>query len=229
MHIPATALEWRETDLILDERTVKGVPDAIPAGNLGTRILLGDPVCRSMVDVARELAEQDPGHTYTLVELGATFSPSEGEQVQQAWLMANLSAVETSTANHSNIQPIAWSMTPDRLSTPLSQSLGVEVQADFQIFSVGMNRSRSADGQEIWLEALNIRRSDPVWEFTRTSTTRVYGSHTLNLMVRSAMGQKVQGQLSLLAKIRRKHLNVLPYRVLLGDSPDDAKFVLTAE
>lgn len=226
MLIPPVDLEWRDTELVLDERVVKGAPDVPPDGGLGTRIRLGIPVCRSMLDVATDLAAADPGFTYTLVELGATFSPAHGERILQAWLMATLSVpgAEGGPAAQVSSPAIAWSMTPDRLSTPLSQSLGVEVSADFQIFSVGLNRNRSTEGSEIWLEALNIRCHDPVWEFTQTSTTRVYGGHTLNLMVRSPAGTPVQGRLSLLATVQRRRLKVLPYRILLGDSDDAGAF-----
>ena len=95
-----------------------------------------------------------------------------------------------------------------------------------QIVSVGINASRSAEGQEVWLEALNVRRADPVWEFTRTSTTPVYGAHLLTLMVRAPAGVAVRGRLSVLASIQRRHLKVFPYRVLLGDAADGEEFAI---
>ena len=110
---------WRTTELALDERSVKGVPDAPPAADLATQVLLGVPVCRPMSEVAAELAASDPGHGYTLVELGATFSPAEGERIRQAWLMVRLSSSSSDGGQGSAAgagvpasgSPIAWSMT----------------------------------------------------------------------------------------------------------------------
>jgi len=218
MLVPTVPLEYREAELVLDSRAVKGIPDAVPAGDLGTRIGLGIPVSRSLLEAAAELAASDPGHAYTQVSLGVTFSPAEGESIREAWVMVRLATDPGAEGG-----AIAWSMTPNQLATPLNRSGGIELSADLKFVSVGINRERSTEGQEVWLQALNIRRSDPAWEFRHTTTTRVAGQQTMELMVRSPVGVPVRGRLEAMAKVRRRHLKVFPYRVLLADS-DNGEF-----
>jgi hypothetical protein len=143
-------MEWASTVLVPQERVTKGVPAGPPSEELGTRILLGGPVSRPQV-----LPDGPPDAAdYTMVDLGVTFNPAKGEQIQGAWVQVLLS-VDDGTA-----PAIAWSMAPERLTAPGTATTEVEVKADFKIVSVGAKTSLSGR-QHTYLQALNpLRRPD---------------------------------------------------------------------
>lgn len=223
---PTADLNWSETVLTPQARVTKGAPDAAPDGPLETRILLGGPVCRPLndravadTDVAATLIAEQDVNEYTLIDLGATFNPAAGEVVQRAWVGMELSTPgggDTNGDANSN-PPIAWSMTPQRRSTPVSSSAQIEIKADLKVVSVGATSTHGGTREEISLLALNLLRSDPMWEFTRTRNTEIAGSERLVMMVRSPAGHPVHGRLNVIALIGRRRLKAIPYNVLLSD------------
>jgi hypothetical protein len=199
-------MEWASTVLVPQERVTKGVPAGPPSEELGTRILLGGPVSRPQV-----LPDGPPDAAdYTMVDLGVTFNPAKGEQIQGAWVQVLLS-VDDGTA-----PAIAWSMAPERLTAPGTATTEVEVKADFKIVSVGAKTSLSGR-QHTYLQALNPLRADPTWEFARTASIEITGAQRMTLIVRSAIGSRVQGSLNMVALIGRKRLRAIPYEILAGD------------
>ncbi|GIG88088.1 hypothetical protein [Plantactinospora endophytica] len=218
MLLPEAGLDWTETVLAPESRATKGVPEATPDEPLATRILLGGPVCRPLhadaVDdpgVAATLTTERDASDYTMVDLGVTFNPADGERIQNAWVQVMLSVP-------AGIEPaIAWSMTPERLASPDLLTTEIEVRTDLKILSLGAKTSRAVTRQDTFLQALNPLRADPTWEFSRTSSAEIVGALRMALMVRSAVGSPVRGALRMVAVIRRKRFKAIPYTVLAAD------------
>jgi hypothetical protein len=217
MTLTLPELTWIDGNLIPETRVMKGVPTQAIEEELGSRIRLGGPVSRPMERSGLEderilsaLQNESATAAYTLTDLAVSFDAAEGEVIEQVWVLLNLAGTDQPG-------PIAWSMLPERLSSP-SETVGtVEVKADLKVFSVGTSASKQISGETVFLEAQNILRSDPTWEFYRSSQHEIRGSHRLLLVSRSAVGSEVTGTLSIIATVRRRVWGVFPYQVRLGD------------
>lgn len=225
MPINLPDLRWSETSLVPEERVTKGVPNRAPDGDLESRILLGGPICRPL---EKALAADDPAlvaltaeqenAAYTMTDLAVTFDGSEDERIEKVWVQIKL------TATQSPQPPIVWSMTPEKVSSPVEMFGSVEIKANLKVFTTGATASRKTTGEATFLEALNLLRPDPVWEFSRSPAHAIKGAHRLVLVVRSPARTAVEGRLSITASIRRKYWNIIPYRVLLAGGVDTLTF-----
>lgn len=225
MPIDLPDLEWSETSLVPEERITKGVPNRALDGDLESRILLGGPICRPLEQIlpagdpalVAATAEQD-SVAYTMTDLAVTFEGAEEERIEKVWVQIKLTATQASQP------PIVWSMTPDKVSSPVEMFGSADIKADLKVFTAGVSTSRKTIGEATFLEALNLLRPDPVWEFSRSAAHEIKGAHRLVLVVRSPARIAVEGRLSITASIRRKHWNIIPYRVLLAGGVDTSMF-----
>ncbi|MGH3937573.1 MAG: hypothetical protein ACRDTG_02910 [Pseudonocardiaceae bacterium] len=91
------------------------------------------------------------------------------------------------------VAPIAWSMTPMRITHSSELTTTVQLGPQLALFGVeaslgSVERGRTEQRQEVYLEGLNALRSDPAWELRRTSTMELRGSHRLAMVVRTERG-----------------------------------------
>src|SRR5215470_5949038 len=183
--------------LVAQERATKGMPDIPPEGDLGTRILLGGPVCRPMESAAASdpamaatIKPERHTHAYTIIDLAVTFNPSNDEVIDRAWVQILLGPSHGPPGT-----AVAWSMIPEKIASPLSLAAGFEVKADLKLVTVGASTSRNITRENVFLEALNLLRSDPTWQFARSESTEIRGSQHLVLVVRSPARSSVSGSL----------------------------------
>ena len=221
-------LSHRQVVLTLDERTLRGVKrgdqevDAMPA--LRGRVSVGGPVAvpvtsRYVADDSdlRAFVEQEAKRArYHLVHLGMTFerAGSNDPALEAASMEILLSSQDSA------VEPIAWSMLPLRVNDPSQVrhvvKLGPQLKLHEAEFSLGsFEHSRTQQHTDVFLEALRELRADPAWQFERTKSFALTGSHRLTMVVRAGRGATVRGLITVKATIRPRRL--LSYRTDLPD------------
>lgn len=226
MLLPSPDLPDVAGTLVPLDRTTRGVPGTLGSEPLGSRVLVGGPVALTLDPATVE----DPAvaaalegaalHHYTTVRLTATFEPAPGETFVQAWVQVKLKGQTGAEP------PLAWSMTPDKVSTPRTATAGLQVTANLQLVSIGASRESEVAGERVSVAAINLLRADPAWEFSRTETSEIRWCHDLALMVRSPADTRVVGDLAVVVSVRRRHLKVFPYRVQLDGRSEADEFVV---
>lgn len=226
MLLPSLDLPDVAGTLVPEDRTTRGVPGTLGTEPLGSRVMVGGPVALTLDPATVEdpavaaALEAAAVHHYTAVRLAATFEPAPGETFVQAWVQVILKGQAGAEP------PLAWSMTPDRVSTPRSVTTGVKVTADLKLVSIGASRESEVAGELVSVAAINLLRADPAWEFSRTETSEIRWCHDLALLVRSPAGAQVVADLAVVVSVRRRHLKVFPYRVLLDGRSVSSQFVV---
>jgi hypothetical protein len=186
-----------ERELVLESvSAVRASVDDVrsPVPGLAGRVALGGPCA---VPVTAEYVAEDPAlrafveqesatSLYHVVHLSVSFAPRPTAP-RLGRVSVELRLASTSTA----VEPVAWSMTPLRVSSTVhvqdSVRLGPQLKLEHAQVSLGeIGRSVSRDRGEVFLQALRELRSDPAWEFTRTRAISLSGSHRLVLVVRAS-------------------------------------------
>jgi hypothetical protein len=175
----------------------RGAHEAARVPPLTDRIALGGPVA---VAVTPDYVADDPGlrafvageaahAVYYLVHLSVSFAAEPASpRLDSAALDLTLSGPADAP------QPVAWSMSPLRVSDPVQLerrfSLGPELKlADVSVKLGELDRTVSRQREDIFLQAQGELRADPRWEFQHTPAARLYGSFRLIMVVRAATGQ----------------------------------------
>ncbi len=134
----------------------------------------------------RAFVEREAEHSvYHLVHLSVSFRSGPGLP------RLHTSSVELRLSSPSKVRaPVAWSMSPLRVSdvsqTERTFSLGPELKfQDVEMTVGGYEASTSRTRAVPFLLGVRELREDPGWEFTRTRTMSLDGSHRLVLVVRS--------------------------------------------
>jgi hypothetical protein len=163
-------------------RVAVGGPYAVP---VTPEFVAGDPGLRAFVE--REMAQ----NVYHLVHLSLSFAAEPAAPaLDQAAIELRLSAATAVCP------PVAWSMTPlqitDSVNVERTFRLGPELKLEEAGLSLGsVERTVSGPRTEIFLQAQRELRSDPAWEFQRTRTMRLYGSHRLVMVIRAGKDDAV--------------------------------------
>ncbi|MFB7244400.1 hypothetical protein CW362_19975 [Streptomyces populi] len=213
-------------DLRLDERLTRhsapgsGAPAAPPV--LGGRVALGGPIAakvsNALVQKDPELAafvESQPATSrYMLLHLSVTFMGAEDDPP------LDTASVEFAMDGGTGTAPIAWSMTPSLVTraSQVSQTLKVGPQLKFfgaEVGGLGVERSRSHQSDEVFLEALRELRSDPAWEFSRTRFDELRGSHRLAMIAHAPAGTTARAEVTVRANVRLRR--VFSYSAPLPD------------
>lgn len=212
-------LSHRPVVLALDERTLRGAErddqEAEPMTALRGRVSVGGPVAvpvtsRYVADDSdlRAFVEQEAKKArYNLVHFAMTF-----ERARSADPALETASIEILLSSHdSAVKPIAWSMLPLRVLDPFQVTQVVKLgpqlklhEAEFNIGSV--ERSRTQQHAQVFLEALRELRADPAWQFERTKSFSLTGSHRLIMVVRADRGATVRGTITVKAAIRLRRL-----------------------
>jgi hypothetical protein len=166
-------------------------------------------------DLCHFLEVEENNFSFYLIHLACSFHTVKEEPFINAWLGVNL----VRTDNNKQPQPIAWSMRPSRLVKVVKISRTIKVGGKLKLLKPSVEKKQEYEKQEIFLEALNELGSNPIWEFTKTKTEEIRGSHRLTLVVRIPKKSKILGNVSLEAIIQRKHWGVFKYKESFPDSP----------
>jgi hypothetical protein len=197
------------------------------ADSLQGWISLGEPVAIRItpenVDEDKQLRAfveaEAATYIYHMVGLTCTFRPRDGEPFVNARLMVQLAR----TGHDQPSQPIAWSMDPLRLTRPVEYKRKVEVGAKLELLhaTIGptMSSEQSFAADDTFIDGLNLRQSTPIWEFRRTKSVEIRGSHLLAMVVRSPRDSVTHGDVTLSANVSRRQLGVISYQAAFPDSP----------
>ena len=229
INIELPDMDWHDTVLELEQRVTKGSQTAHPppGEQLADRMRIGGPVC---VPITLKLAGDDHellamlmaeahDYRYVFLHLACTFQPQEDETFDKAWIQIQLECADGVDMPI----PIAWSMTPTKISQPITFSSGLSVGASLKFLHVDGSFQRELARDLIFLEALNEMRADPTWAFSRTRQADLRGSQRLVMVVRAPKAATVRGKLHLKATVQRRFLKVFPYRVSF---PNDDEYLM---
>lgn len=201
--------------------TVKGVGDPVPPeADLTARLRIGGPlvVPISESDVAGDpdllalMRYETASHRFHAVHVACTFTPQGDERFIRAWVGFELTSDEGEA-------PIAWSMTPDKLTHPLKLTGSVELGADVKFVGMKSTGTQEREIDEAYLVAINLLRADPTWEFSATPSQPLDVSQRLSLIVQRRANLTGRGKLRLRALVQRRHFKAFPYDVSLT-APD---------
>jgi len=191
-----------------------GAADLKPLNGLFS---IGTPVVHPFTD---ELAAQDKNlgqflvrehdHHFVLVHIACTFRPNHNTPFESASLQIQLQSTGGTDA-------IAWSMSPERVTDNVTYSRKVTIGSDLKILQLGAEAGTSGERRDVSIEASGLLQSDPAWEFTRTGSVAISGSHRLFLVVRSPRERTVTGSLELSMTVRQLRMGLIPYKVELPD------------
>jgi hypothetical protein len=161
--------------LPLAGRITLGGPFAVP---VTPDYVADDPDLRAFVE--REAASR----VYHVVHMSVSF------ESEPARPRLDRTVIELSLSCATTPAPVAWSMTPlrvtDSIQVERSFRLGPELKLQDVELSVGeAEQKQTWQRTEVFLQAQRILRSDPGWEFTRTKTMSLSGSYRLIMVVRA--------------------------------------------
>jgi hypothetical protein len=195
------------------EETTRGGPAASP---LDGWIQIGEPLVRELTvealgDTPLAAFVRGSEHRFVLLYGACSFSPAEGEPFEKVWFKVNLTATAGSA--------IAWSMTPQRLTDHSKLTTSLTLGAELKLEPITVKAERAVEREtnvgEVYVEALNLLGSNPVWELRRTRARELRGLHQLQLVVRLPRDASGMADLSLEASVRRKKLGLIPYSAVL--------------
>ena len=207
------ALLEPEDRVTLGNRDERGEP-------LGERISIGGPEVAPVTaeraagddEVLQTLAQHAGNFQFQMVVLGCTFEPYDNERFDRAWVQIRLSADGAKPA-------IAWSMFPARSTRAYTLSRQIEVGATLQFAAAKVSGGEEREGEEAFVEARNLLRSDPTWRFTRIEGQEIRDEHRLVLMVKAPADVQTTGEIRLRAILRRRNFGLISYKVSVPEAP----------
>ncbi|MFV2197454.1 hypothetical protein [Nocardiopsis sp. LOL_012] len=166
--------------------------------------------------------EQEAEHSvYHLVYLSVSFR--NGPRLSQL----HTCSVELKLSSAENVRaPVAWSISPMRVDDVKQMTrtfrLGPELRfLDAELTLGGYEAHSSHTRTAPFLLGVRELRDDPGWEFSRTRSTPLDGSHRLVLVVRSGRGVStgITGvvRASTRGHLLRRYRSVLPEPLTLAD------------
>jgi hypothetical protein len=216
-------------ELVLDKRRTRRAEgagrdgEAPPEPRLAGRVALGGPIAAK---VSAALVNEDPAlaafveaeaatSRFVLLHLAVTFLTAEGDPP------LDTASVEFRMDGGSGAAPIAWSMAPSVVTHPSEVSRKVTIGPQLKLLGaevggLGVERSRTHQSSEVFLEALRELRSDPAWAFSRTASAALRGSHRLVMIAHASLGTSARAEVSLRATVRRRR-RIFAYRAALPD------------
>jgi hypothetical protein len=97
-------------------------------------------------------------------------------------------------------------MTPLRLTDRAHIERRLRLGPQLKLMDVEFEQTTAREREETFLQAQRELRSDPAWEFRRTKTSPLYGSHRLVMVVRAGRGQPTGIAAVVQATVRRNLL-----------------------
>lgn len=185
----------------LEPREVRGVEEDPERPG---RVCLGGPFWTLLpTDYADQDADtkafrEDPNWRWVLGVLSLSLNLDDGipERYERAWLTIKLIRPDGTEPT-----AIAWSMKPDRSSSPVTRSTKVSLGPKLTIADAGIDASveRGTERviQDVSLDALNEKTPEPEWRLRRTDSAELEGCTRLAVIVRAPALAEVQAQLDI--------------------------------
>ncbi len=168
------------------------------------RVCLGGPFWTLLPDdypdedAQTKAFREDPNWRWVLGVLALSLNIEEGipERYDRAWLTVKL-------VRPDGAEPaaIAWSIKPDRLSSPVTRSTKVSLGPKLTIADAGIDASveRGTERiiQDVSLDALNEKTPEPEWRLRRTDSAELEGCARFALIVRAPVIADVEARLDI--------------------------------
>jgi len=176
-----------------------------------------DPAEARADDEMRRFLDAEQGrNAYNVILLRCSFNPSGDNRIVEALLQVDL-AVSDDTKP---IDPIAWSMDPQKSERPpLDSENTLKIGGDIKFIKAEYMKTIKSQSVEVLVEAHNEFCVNPYWKFRETVSKPLTGNFRLGLITQSPVGIPVAGTLSLSAKVRRLAMHVFPYKAWLDNFP----------
>ena len=205
----------QEHELTLDAIiSTRGEHSAGRTSELAGRISLGGPYAVPVTSefVAadsdlRAFVEQEADSTFHLVHMSVSFA---AEPTTPTFDTVTLGLSLTSAGPPT---PVAWSMTPLRMTSTSHVEQRLRLGPQLKLVDAEFERTTARDREEVYLQAQRELRSDPAWEFRRTRTAPLHGSHRLVMVIRAGLGQSTAITATVQATVRRPLLRRYKHEV----------------
>jgi hypothetical protein len=198
------------------EPTVRtGDPDGEDTVELDGRISLGGPVATHLTakDVAddadlRLFVEREAAEAvYHRAHMYLTFEPAAASAPRLESTSVDIRLTATGAAR----QPVAWSMAPLRVADTTQVTTSLSLGPELKLFEVAatagsVQRTRTEERDEIFLEALRPLRANPSWLFLRTDRRELRGAHLLVMVVRAPVGTPTEMAVRVTGTARHRRL-----------------------
>jgi hypothetical protein len=158
------------------------------------------------------IADRADEFAFYLLHLSCTVPPRDGDQLTQVSLEFDLSRADGKLPG-----PTAVSMTPERLDKPVELSRTIKLGAALKAIDAEVQRVEKSVKDEVYLQALNLHRSDPGWQLYRTPLVPIRGMQKF-VMVVQAPKVTVNGSLGVKVTMKHKKLGLLPYKASHEDA-----------
>jgi hypothetical protein len=146
---------------------------------ISAETVAADPDLRAFIE------DQSPRYRFHLVSLAISFTEQPATPRLNSVHVA-LSLVSTPTTP----EPIALSMTPMQVGDEVLVQTEIRIQPKMGIVGIELSpdqfsRESSSETREIFLSAMGLSTAKPAWEFRRTPSRELKGSHQLAMIVRA--------------------------------------------
>jgi hypothetical protein len=223
MHMDIPECKLTDVSLVPIDEKLRGFRGPRPSDLKGW-LQIGEPLVRELdaktlgKSPLTQFVRESKDYRFLLLHFACSFRPMDGESFAEAWFKVRLSATLD--------KAIAWSMTPERLTDEYKLTNSVTLGAGLKLQPVTVKAETSAEREatvaEVYIEALNLLASDPVWELRRTRSRELRGLHQVQLVARLHREARGRAELSLSASVERKMMGIIPYAAAFEDTATNA-------
>jgi hypothetical protein len=229
-----------EREVVLEPRLRRlrgsGVDDPEAHRALGGRLAVGGPRTLRLTSetlnegqlepMARRFLEQEAADfDFYLVHMTCTFRPVHDELFRKAVLDIELRGPATA-----EVESIAWSMQPERLTRPRTLTSVVKLTPSMKILGMGLewevSRSEERQIEDVFLQAFYEGLPTPRWELSSTPAVAIAGQHRFELVVRAPKGIRTDARATVGATVRRRRLGLIPYQAAVAGGSTRLDFAL---
>jgi hypothetical protein len=175
---------------------------AIQAAPIEITTPLAMPLTAKLIGDNAELAafwEAESGRFhYDYVSFRVTLMRLEGREFERVWIEVQLADAAGGEG------PIAYSLSPLQAFEVTQMTSKVKVSAKLKLVSAESGSEERKEAKEHILRAWREHTATPYWELSRTDATSLLGTFRLHAIVRSPVGSRPTGRISVRAVIERK-------------------------
>lgn len=211
----------------LEESAHRGKDSIVPSRRLKSWVELSEVTSLALrKDIATEdkdltnfIAAEEKRFNFYYVRLGCSFHPSKKEKFERAWLEVNLNS-----SNHQlGEKPFVWSMKPRNSYETVEVTNSAQINSQLKLISgeisANIGDQHKQERKNYFLRAFGEGTPNPFWEFKKTDFAEISGSYRFHMVIRSAVGIKVNGNIELFARVRRKKYLIIPSVEDFSDKP----------
>ena len=184
------------TDLVLQPEVLRGDSLDEPLDNL---IQLGNPFVLDAVEFYKKSKQADAamkllykGSDFYYVRFPLSFRPTDK-------LTLNLVSVEIALQGEENAE--AWSMQPQKIEQEIKVETDAKIDSKLGISPIELSGAIGSSKEYIIyqpvIEAFNLGRNDPAWEFRPAKGRSLSGIQILHLVIRQNKNSTSMGKISI--------------------------------